>query len=61
MRGLAKGENEQHENAIADFDMAISINLDSAESYHWRGIAKFQLSQHEDAITDFDKAINSKS
>ena len=40
----------------------LTVNPDSAESYHWRGVSKYVFGQYqdgyEDAINDFNTAIS---
>ncbi len=56
-RGVAKHNQEQYAEAIADYDQAIRLN----PSFKWactnRGKAKLGLKRYEEAITDFDFAI----
>ena len=48
----------QHDDALADYDRAISLN--AADAYYNRGNVKAALGQHEAALADYDKAIDLK-
>ena len=56
-RGVAKNNLGLHEAAIADYDEAIRLQSDNAETYANRGNAKALLGQLEAAIVDYDEAI----
>jgi tetratricopeptide (TPR) repeat protein/S1-C subfamily serine protease len=56
-RGNAKSALGQKQEAIADYDLAISINPNYVDCYVNRGTVKFQLKQKQAAIADFDRAI----
>ena len=58
LRGVQKAELGELESAIADFDMAISLNPGKAGIYYNRGLAKTELNQFNAAIADFDMAIS---
>ena len=51
----------RYEEAITDYDKAISLKPDDAAAYGNRGFAKDELGRYEEAITDYDKAISLKS
>ncbi len=50
-RGLAKAKMADYENAIKDFDQAISLNSEYTSAYNNRGRAKANLNLNEDAIS----------
>jgi len=56
-RGNAYAELNEHERAIKDFDKAIELNPDDAETYYNRGVAYAKLNKYEQAIKDYEKAI----
>ena len=51
---------KESQEAIEDFNKAIELKPDDAQSYFSRGIAKTKLGKHEEAIEDFNKAIELK-
>ena len=55
--GVTHIQKQQYEEAIKDYDEAITINPQLAEAYYNRGYAKGMLERYEEAIKDFDKAI----
>ena len=46
-----------HERAIADYDRALELEPDSADTYDERGSQRFMLGQITQSIADFDRAI----
>lgn len=54
-QALQKGE---YTEAIADYDVVISLDTNDAEAYYNRGLAKYYLTRYEEAIADFDEAIS---
>ena len=48
---------DKYAAAIADFETAIQLELDSSKAYIGRGTVKLELDQYLEAIADFDKAI----
>ena len=52
--GIAKFNQGQHTNAIADFDTATRLNPDYTDAYMWRGIVKYELEERAAALADFD-------
>ncbi len=48
---------EKYEEAIADYNKAIELNLNLADAWGSRGDAKVNLQRYEEAIADFDKAV----
>ena len=57
-RGEAKLQNRMYEEAIADFDEAISLDTTDKISYNNRGLCKFYLKKYQGAIADFEKALS---
>lgn len=53
-QAFQKGE---YTEAIADYDVVISLDMNDAEAYYNRGLAKYYLTCYEEAIADFDDAI----
>ena len=53
-------QDENPEDALADFAEAIRLKPDHAEAYNNRGVAKATLGRHEDALADFAEAIRLK-
>ena len=60
-RSFAKDNLGRHEEAIADFDEVIRLDLNDKKilfhAYNNRGLLKDNLGRHEEAIADFDEAI----
>ena len=57
-RGIAKSEQGDLPEAIADYDRVISINPDAAIAYHSRGVAKGRQGDLPGAIADYDRVIS---
>ena len=57
-RGIAKHKLQQYDEAIKDYDKAISLDPNYAHAYFGRGVAKHKLQQYDEAIKDYDKAIS---
>jgi tetratricopeptide (TPR) repeat protein len=57
VRGTAKYQARQYQDAIADYDRAIAINPQHANAYVGRGTAKYGLGKYQAAIPDHDRAI----
>ena len=60
MRGKAKYDKGQYEDAIADLNEALRIKPDDFKIYYNRGVAKGTLGQYESAISDYDKVLRIK-
>ena len=60
IRGIAKFNQGQYATAIADFDMAIRLNLNYTDAHMWRGIVKYELEQRAAALSDFDIVLQLK-
>lgn len=56
--GLDKAVEKKFEDAISDFDMAISINPKKADYYIQRAVAKDNLNDKKGAIADYTLAIS---
>lgn len=56
IRGNAKVSLGLYKEALADFNVAISINSNDGESYFWRGITKLSLNDKEGGCLDLSKA-----
>ena len=56
-RGVAYGQRDDYECAIADYTHAIQLKLDFVEAYNNRGIAYGQSDDYERAIADYTHAI----
>ncbi len=57
-RGAAYLQRKMPENAIADFDRAISVNETYPKVYHLRGLANEMLGNSDAALGDFNRAID---
>jgi tetratricopeptide (TPR) repeat protein len=55
--GLVKYNLNDFENAISDFDRAISVNPEYSEAFNLRGASKFKLGDFHGAIEDYNMAI----
>jgi tetratricopeptide (TPR) repeat protein len=58
LRGNTYEQLREYQNAIADFDQAITANPDYADAYVGRGAAYVNLGQYDAARTDLDRAIS---
>ena len=56
--GTVAHESGEYGKAIEDYDEAIRLDPQEANTYYNRGIAYGNLGQHERAIEDFDEAIS---
>ena len=56
-RGIAKHNQGEYAGAIADYNQAIRLNPDDADTFHNRGFAKVKLEQYAGAIADYNEAI----
>ncbi|MBO0753435.1 MAG: tetratricopeptide repeat protein, partial [Bradyrhizobiaceae bacterium] len=56
-RGLARGAQGDYDQAIADYDQAITLNANFAEAYMNRGFAWWKKGDLDRAIADDDQAI----
>jgi Flp pilus assembly protein TadD len=54
----AKDELQDYQRAIADYDQAISLNPNDANTYNNRGKAKYKLKDYSGAVADYDQAIS---
>jgi lipoprotein NlpI len=55
-RGIARTNRGEYDAAIADLDMAISVNPQAAKAFTSRGIAWHARGDYEHAIADYDAA-----
>ena len=51
-RGLSKGNSEDYQGAIADYNQAIKLQPDDATAYNNRGLAKSESGDIKGAIAD---------
>ncbi len=56
-RGNAKNMLGKYEEAIEDYNEALRLNPQYAETYYNRGIARQMIGKHREAIGDYDEAI----
>jgi lipoprotein NlpI len=56
-RGLAYSNKANYDQAIQDFDKAISLKPDTPEAFNNRGLAYEQKGDFDRAIQDYDQAI----
>jgi tetratricopeptide (TPR) repeat protein len=56
-KGIAKPESKEYVNAIFEFNQAIMINSNDAETYLGRGMAYKAQEKYSKAISDLNKAI----
>ena len=60
-RGLVYMDMKNFVKAIEDFDRAIELEPDYAETYYFRGLSKIERQMYHRAIEDFHKAQNLNS
>jgi tetratricopeptide (TPR) repeat protein/S1-C subfamily serine protease len=56
-RGIAKSNVGRNQEAIVDFDRAITLSPKYVQAYINRGIPKSELGNKQEAITDYNRAI----
>ncbi len=59
-RGMAHDDLGQYSRAIQDFDQALRLKPDDADTYDRRGMAYLGLKDYSRAIQDFDQALRLK-
>src|SRR6202035_3595209 len=57
MRGSVFGEAGRNEQALADYDKALSLDAGYATAYVGRGMVESQQGKSAQALADFNKAI----
>ncbi|HXX80043.1 MAG TPA: tetratricopeptide repeat protein [Thermodesulfovibrionales bacterium] len=60
-RGITYSQEGQYDLAIADFNNALAIDPQLAETYNNRGIAYAKKGQYDRAISDFTRAVEINS
>lgn len=61
LRGTIYMKQQQHTEAIADFDRALTLPIntaESAEAYYLRGIVKNMMGQFDHAVKDYDISLS---
>ncbi|OKH17234.1 hypothetical protein NIES208_10475 [[Limnothrix rosea] IAM M-220] len=53
--------SQHHEQAIADYDTAISLQPDHAKAYYNRALAYNRISDHQAAVRDYNASIERRS
>lgn len=56
-RGVLNLQNEEYEQALRDFDRAVELGPDDAETLHHRALARYHLELYRDAIADCERAL----
>ena len=56
-RGMAYFAENLYENALDDFDRAISCDARNAKAYFYRGTVREALEEHEHAVQDFTHSL----
>jgi len=57
MRGIARLELGQTDNAISDFDFCVVLDSNDYRAYYNRGNAYYQIERFKEAVYDYDKAL----
>ena len=57
-RGKAEGMLEDYENALKDYDKAISLDSSSYLTFLHRGFTKGKLKDYKGAMADYDKSVS---
>lgn len=57
LRGVASTYLDDNKSALADFNKAIELQPDYADTYKMRGSTRFLFADYQGAISDFTKAI----
>lgn len=55
--GLESYNQGQYQEAIAHCTLALELNPDNADAYHWRGWVRYATAENQKAIEDFTQAI----
>jgi tetratricopeptide (TPR) repeat protein len=58
-QGIEKAEQKDYKGAIEEFNQALRINPDAANTYTSRGFVRYQLGDTQGAIADYNQAIQS--
>jgi tetratricopeptide (TPR) repeat protein len=56
MRGEARYELKQNDEALTDLSLSIALDGTQAQAFLKRGNARFRLKEYEQAIADYDRA-----
>src|SRR5262249_33638217 len=56
-RGLLWVDQQEYYKAVADFEMAISLDPSDPENFYYRGLAKWRVGDSLGARTDFATAL----
>jgi predicted O-linked N-acetylglucosamine transferase (SPINDLY family) len=59
-KGVALYELKRYQEAIADYDKALTLKPDYAEAYSNKGATLNELKRYEEAIAHYDKALSLK-
>jgi tetratricopeptide (TPR) repeat protein len=57
--GIEKAEQKDYKGAIEEFNQALRINPDAANTYTTRGFVRYKLGDTQGAIADYNQAIQS--
>ena len=57
--GIEKAEQKDYKGAIEEFNQALRINPDAANTYTSRGFVRYKLGDTQGAIADYNQAIQS--
>ena len=55
-RGIALADLGRHDDALRDFNAAISLDPDDSDFYHQRGLVRTKVGDHNGASEDFEQA-----
>ncbi|MCP4345898.1 MAG: tetratricopeptide repeat protein [Desulfobacterales bacterium] len=59
-QGQSRFQESDYETALADFNLAVDLESDNGQLYHWRGQTHLYLGDYKAALTDLKRAVTLK-